>query len=77
MRTFYTNDFVGHWPVGTGAVVLAKDKSEARRKLRALLKKHGLIQTVTVGAEREVRKHEWTIQEVTEGPAVMINDGEY
>lgn len=30
MRVFTTNDFTGHWPVGTGAVIVAVDEVHAR-----------------------------------------------
>ena len=29
MRVFYSNDFRGHYPVGTSAVIVARDKDEA------------------------------------------------
>ena len=29
MRVFYTNDFRGHYPVGTSAVIVARDFDEA------------------------------------------------
>lgn len=66
MRTFYTNDFEGRWPVPVGAVVLAKDKAEARRKFQAMFKKHDLVQGM-----------EWTVHEVFTGPAVMLSAGDY
>ncbi len=66
MKTFYTNDFTGHYPVGTAAVVIAKDGEDARRKFRAMFKKHNLPQC-----------YKWTIHELTEGPAVILIDGNY
>ena len=67
MKTYYTNDFYGHYPVGTGAVVRAKDKTEARRKFRALFKKDGL----------QCQPGTWTVHELAEGPAVMLSNGNY
>jgi hypothetical protein len=67
MKTYYTNDFTGHWPVGAAAVVLAEDEADARRKFLALFEKHGLPQYDDT----------WTVHELTEGPAVMLVDGDY
>ncbi len=69
MKTFYTNDFTGHQPTQTAAVVIAKDKRAARRKLKALLLKTGLWLPNAKGS--------WTVHEVTDGPAVMLSDGDY
>lgn len=29
MRVFYTNDYRGHWPVGTAALIVARNLDEA------------------------------------------------
>lgn len=42
MRLFYSDDFTGHWPVGTAAVVVANDETEAAMLLEQRLSEHGL-----------------------------------
>ena len=42
MKTFTNNNFTGHYPVGTSAVVRAKNAVEAADKLNAALKEVGL-----------------------------------
>lgn len=33
MKVFTTNDFKGHWPVGSAAVITAESEEQARRLL--------------------------------------------
>ena len=66
MRTFYSNDLHGRW-VGAAAVVKAKDRNSARRKIRAILKKNNLAQD----------DRSWKMHELVEGPAVLLCDGDY
>lgn len=42
MKVFTVTGFEGHWPVGTCAVIVARDRGHARRLLNAKLKTHGL-----------------------------------
>lgn len=42
LHVWTCNDFLGHYPVGTAAVVVAESEAEARRLLAAELKEHGL-----------------------------------
>jgi hypothetical protein len=42
MKVFTCTTFEGRWPVGTAAVVVAPDESEARRLLGMELAKRGL-----------------------------------
>ena len=42
MNVYTCNTFHGHWPVGTAAVVVAKDEAEARNLLSIELLKQGL-----------------------------------
>ena len=44
MRVFTCDDFKGHYPVGTAAVVVASDIAEARKLLDAELASRGLPQ---------------------------------
>ncbi len=71
MRCFYTNDFPGHMPTGTAAVVVARDLQQARRRLNSLLVANGLPIAVVYPEDR------YTIHEVKDGPAVMLQDGDY
>ena len=42
MRVFYSNDFRGDYPVGTSAVIVARDKDEAHVMLTSKLIGMGL-----------------------------------
>lgn len=42
MKVFYSNDFKGHWPVGTAAVVVAPDVATAHETLAEKLRSQGL-----------------------------------
>lgn len=42
MRVFYSNNFRGHYPVGTSAVIVARDKDEAHVLLTSKLIGMGL-----------------------------------
>jgi hypothetical protein len=42
MNTYTCTGFIGHWPVGTAAVVIANDPQDAAMKLNAALKLNGL-----------------------------------
>lgn len=66
MRVFTCNDFTGHWPVGTAAVVVAEDKEAAKKLLTAKLKAAGLKFD---GNLREVNIHM--------AEATILNDGNY
>jgi hypothetical protein len=46
MKVWTNNTFVGHWPVGTSAVVVAPDAETAARLLGAALAEEGLEQTI-------------------------------
>jgi hypothetical protein len=41
-KVFTCNDFTGHWPVGSAAIIVAEAESEARDILDAALKLRGL-----------------------------------
>ena len=69
MKIYTNTSFKGHYPVGTAAVVVAKDKKEAARLLSIELSKIGLVQGV---ASEDMEKV------TTTKPAVMVlNDGDY
>lgn len=47
MKVWTCNKFKGHWPVGSAAVVVAKDQEQARQLLAKQLALYGLKQEVT------------------------------
>jgi len=68
MRIYTCNDFEGHWPVGTAAVIVAKSKRKAQHLLAAEMVKEGLKPD---GTE--------TLVEIDTSVlgAHILNDGEY
>ena len=44
MSVFYTNNFCGHWPVGTAAVIVARNLDEAYVLMSKQLCEMGLAQ---------------------------------
>ncbi len=66
LKTFYCNDFHGHY-MGGCMVTVAATRKLARGKFRKQLKKAGLWP----------QKHPWTVVEVKPGPAVVLFDGNY
>lgn len=66
-RVFTCTNFKGVWPVGVSAVVVARDKRQARQLLNKQLEEKGLPIT------------DYTLEEVSlEQPAaVILNDGDY
>jgi len=68
MRVFYSNDFRGHYPVGTSAVIVARDLDEAHVLLNNELCGMGL------GTDQN-----FTIREVKTDSThvVVLNDGDY
>ena len=72
MKIYCTTDFEGHWPVGTSAVIVAKDKGHAHRLLEKELKKHGLELEGFCGCKV-------TFDEVdpTVAKAIVLQEGDY
>lgn len=68
MRVFYSNDFRGFWPVGTAAVIVARDLDEAHVLLTEKLIGMGL------GADQN-----FTVAELKTDSThvVVLNDGNY
>ena len=67
MKVFYSVDFKGHWPVGTAALVIAKDAARARRLMGDELYRQGL--PIDPFSLKELD---------TSSPSVIIlNDGDY
>ena len=42
MKTWTNTTFTGHWPVGSAAVVRAKNRHDAAELLNDVLREHGL-----------------------------------
>lgn len=70
VRVWWTDDFEGHWPVGTAAVVQAADEDQARNMLASALRYRGLKN----GLRADSKLHE-----LPEGAphCVVICDGDY
>ena len=69
MKVWTHTGFKGIWPVGTAAVVVAKDRLEAASVLEAELADINMSQTIDPTAFEEVN---------TKVPgAIILNDGNY
>ena len=68
MKTFTNISFVGHWPVGTAAVVHAEDERQAASLLETALEKAGLPQKIDPAMMVEIPQGEC---------AVILADGNY
>jgi hypothetical protein len=68
MRVFYSNDFRGHWPVGTAAVIVARDLDEAYVLLTS--------QLIAMGLGKD---NDFTVVEVPTDSSrcIVLQDGEY
>jgi len=71
LQVFTCNDFAGHWPVGTAAVIVATSAAEADTILRDELHKHGLLDENPPGS--------YTIVGMAfmKGSVRILSDGEY
>ena len=69
MKVFWSTDFRGFYPVGTAAVVVARNEDEARRLLRQKILDHGLPDPFD----------EFTVTEldISSPKAVILRDGDY
>lgn len=68
MSVFYTNNFCGHWPVGTAAVIVARNLDEAYVLMSKQLCEMGLAQT-----------EDFSIKELPTDRThvVVLQDGDY
>ena len=73
MKIYYSNDFEGHNPVGTAAVIVAQDKGHAHRLLRKELRKNHSLDL------KGFTDLPVTFEEVdpTKAKAIVLLDGEY
>lgn len=67
-RVFTCNDFAGHYPVGSSAVIVAHDMAHARLLLKMELEKEGLKLQET----DEIKE-----LDLTDFGAVVLNNGDY
>lgn len=70
MKVYTCDSFVGFWPVGTAAVVIAKDETEAAKILSEELEKIGLKQ-------RPGRVLEFKHVKTNVAQAIILRDGDY
>ena len=72
MRIYYSDSFVGHNPIGTAAVIVAKDKGHARRLLEKELKNYDLELEGFLDCKV-------TLEEIdpTKAQAIVLSDGDY
>jgi len=70
LRVFVSNDFTGHYPVGSAAVIVAADEDEALDRLVSALESKGLPQT---------QPGRPTVREInlTEESVEILVDGDY
>lgn len=68
LKVFTCNDFVGHYPIGTAAIIVAENKARAHRLLMVELASRGLD-----------KQQAFTVQEVslTAPSAIILRDGDY
>lgn len=69
MKIFTNNTLVGHWPVGSAAVVVATDNEAAARLLEEELTKAGLSQRIDSKSMDEI--------DPTFTGVVILLDGDY
>lgn len=69
MKLFVNNNFVGFYPIGTAAIVLAESVEEAVDKLKVELEARGLNTVVTQEQFLEIN--------MSESSAIVLRDGNY
>lgn len=71
MQVFTCNDFAGHYPTGTAAVIIAPDEKDAEGLFSMALDAAGLTRA---NAES---KHTLVKLDMTKADAIILNDGDY
>jgi len=66
MKIWTNNQFEGHYPVGTAAIVIAESKIKAKKYLDAQLKKEGLPECEAEDFE-ELKSEDGTIRILCNG----------
>ncbi len=72
MKIFYSTDFEGHWPVGTSAIIVAKDEEAARVLLEAEAKGRGLTGRQSDGSPATLHELSSRGEKV-----IILTDGNY
>lgn len=69
MKVWYSRDFLGHYPVGTAAVMVASSEDIARLLLEIEMRAEGI----------EITKKPFTVEELdtSEPGIVLLCNGEY
>lgn len=67
LRLFVAVGFEGHWPVGTSAIALAEDETDARRALDIAIRNKGLPGLLPKDPVEEVSVHHDTVMVLTDG----------
>ena len=67
MQVWISEDFTGHWPVGTAAIAVAETEEDARARLDAACKESGLK-----GFDGTLRLISQAVSQ-----AYVINNGDY
>jgi len=71
MKLYTNTEFTGYYPVGTAAIIYAKNKQDAAIALNTMLRANGLKGDALAGGMIEFKKDR-------NNPVVMIlNDGNY
>ena len=73
MKVFYCDEFTGHYPVGTAAIIVAKTIKEAAQQLMIELANRGLEQSIDVEQLTEVKPN----QPGATPFALILCDGDY
>lgn len=69
MKVFYNNNFSGHWPVGTSAVIVASNQEEAKRMLEDQLSTEGLKQECDIDDFVEINSDAQSV--------IILQNGDY
>ena len=76
MKVYYTDDFEGHWPVGTSAVVVARDRTHATKILKKELENNALGKLEVRYGDKQGKPIFFEV-DLNKPNAVIINDGDY
>jgi len=69
MKVFCNTAFNGHWPVGTSAIIIAEDKTQAVKLLDRAL--------INCGLSQKVYKKDMVELDITKPQVEILQDGNY
>lgn len=72
MRLYHNTSFPGHYPVGTAAVIVARDRAQAKRLLMEEAKKYGLKL-----ADDDVDVKDFILMDTGVPACIILHDGNY